>query len=401
MISNLQNYHIMKRLFSLLVVSLCLTFVMSAADKPELRYVDAMQFRMINKAFEGETLTPFTRIPTYLKDSVRPDLWDRAKNSTGLAFRFATDSKRIGAHYNLTNNFHMKHMADTGIKGTDLYILDKDGKWRYVNTARPVDDSIQTKVYVENLDGEMHEFMIYLPLYDGINWFQIGVDSTATICAPKVDSPRSNKKIVFYGTSILQGGCASRTGMVATNMIQRDLDVECVNLGISGEGKMVYSMARAMTTIPDVIAYVIDPVPNCTQMQCDTLTYTFINILRKARPEVPIIMVEGPMYPYAKFDSFFRNYLPLKNEAYRKNYDLLKAENPDNLYYVTCEGLTGPEEEGTVDGIHLTDYGFRAYADKLEAVLQQVFMDQYVKSTQPVQPKAEEPKAKSQKKGRK
>lgn len=103
---------------------------MSAADKPELRYVDAMQFRMINKAFEGETLTPFTRIPTYLKDSVRPDLWDRAKNSTGLAFRFATDSKRIGAHYNLTNNFHMKHMADTGIKGTDLYILDKDGKWR-------------------------------------------------------------------------------------------------------------------------------------------------------------------------------------------------------------------------------------------------------------------------------
>jgi len=165
------------------------------------------------------------------------------------------------------------------------------------------------------------------------------------------------------------------------DIIQREMGLEFVNLGVSGEGKLVYAMARAMAGIEDAVAYVIDPVPNCTKMQCDTLTYTFISILRKLRPEVPIIMVEGPMYPYAKFDSFFGGYLPQKNEAYRKNYDLLKAEDPRNLYYVTCEGLTAENEEGTVDGIHLTDLGFRAYADKLEAVLREVFEDQYLQSS--------------------
>ena len=162
------------------------------------------------------------------------------------------------------------------------------------------------------------------------------------------------------------------TGMAATNIMQRELNVEMVNLGVSGEGKLVYPMARAMAEMDDVIAYIIDPVPNCTQMMCDTLTYDFIRIIRNARPRVPIIMVEGPMYPYAKFDSYFRDYLPAKNEAFRKNYERLKAEGDENLYYVTCEGLTGPDEEGTVDGIHLTDLGFRAYADKLEQVIREV-----------------------------
>lgn len=362
----------MNRISFVLILFLLMGISLSAEEKAPLRYVDALEFRMINHAFDGATWSPYTRFPSYLEDSISSDLWARAKNSAGIAIRFRTDSRRIGVRYNLHSNFHMAHMADTGIKGTDLYILSPEGKWQYVNTNRPVKDSIQQKIYVENMDGQMHECMIYLPLYDGVNWMEIGVDSASVIDMPAVDNPRHDRCVVCYGTSILHGGCASRTGMVATSIMQRELNMEFVNWGTSGEGKMVFAVARVMAQIPDVAAYIIDPVPNCTQMMCDTLTYRFINILRKARPEVPIIMVEGPMYPYAKFDSFFHDYLPKKNEAYRKNYDLLKAENPDNLYYVTCDGLTGLDEEGTVDGIHLTDLGFRAYADKLEAVLREV-----------------------------
>lgn len=360
---------------------LCINYV--RADKPALRYVDAREFRIINHGWPDSgnvhTLSSYTRIPTYLKDSIRQELWDRGLNSAGIGIRFATNSKRIGIRYNLHSNFHMAHMADTGIKGTDLYIwVEEEGKksssghWAYVNTNRPSKDSIQSKVYVENMDGEMHECLIYLPLYDGVNWMEIGVDSDAVLTQPMLDNPRQKMRIVNYGTSIMHGGCASRTGMAATNIMQRELNVEMVNLGVSGEGKLVYPMARAMAEMDDVIAYIIDPVPNCTQMMCDTLTYDFIKIIRNARPRVPIIMVEGPMYPYAKFDSYFRDYLPAKNEAFRKNYERLKAEGDENLYYVTCEGLTGPDEEGTVDGIHLTDLGFRAYADKLEQVIREV-----------------------------
>lgn len=363
--------------FLLLIAAVCVSFVAKAEDK-ELRYVSALEFRMINKGFDN-TESPYHRLPAYLKDSIMKDekrsgLWDRARNSAGIAIRFASNSRRIGIRYNLTWNFHMAHMADTGIKGTDLYIMNDEGKWEYVNTNRPYKkDSIQTKIYADDLPTkEMREYMIYLPLYDGVNWMELGVDSASVIQKPILNNPRKEKKVVFYGTSILQGGCATRTGMVATSMIQRDLNIECVNLGFSGEGKMDNYMALAMAQIPDVTAYVLDPIPNCTKDMCEKLTYGFVNTIRKLRPGVPIIMVEGPMYSYTKYDRFTKNYLAEKNNAWRANYEKLKAENPDNLYYVTCEGLSGYDNEGTVDGIHFTDLGFRAYAEKLGKVLKDI-----------------------------
>lgn len=347
-----------------------------------LKFYDALRFRLINKGFD-DSFTPYTRIPADLKDSVRTTLWDRAKNSSGIGIRFASNSHCIAVRYNLMSNFHMAHMADTGIKGTDLYILDDEGVWRFVNCNRPYrdysytgdgprKDSIQSKVYIDKLDGRWHEYIIYLPLYDGINWLEIGVEPTAEITAPRVNSPRREKKFVFYGTSILHGGCASRTGMVATSILQRDLDAECVNIGISGEGKMDSCMARAMARIPDVTAYILDPIPNCTKLMCDTLTYGFVKILRDLRPEVPIFMVEGQEYSYERFSGFYSKYLPEKNYEFHKNYLKLKAENPRNLYYIDREGLYGPDCEGSVDGIHLTDLGFYYYAQKLKPYLKAI-----------------------------
>ena len=363
----------------ILLFALLVPVLAQAAELSGFRYEDATNFRIINRGWNN-TATPYSRMPQYMQDSCRENQWWLYNHSAGIGIRFATNSKRIAAQYNLINNFHMQHMAMTGIKGTDLYYLNEEtNRWEYVNTARPQEkdgkaDSIQSKLFVENLDGEMHEYMLYLPLYDGVNWVQIGVDSTATLVQPRVDNPRKGK-IVFYGTSIMQGGCASRTGMVATSMIQRDLGVECVNLGTSGEGKMDFAIARAMATIDDVLCYVVDPVPNCTEMMCDTLTYDFVSILRRLRPDVPIIMVEGITYPYARHNSFFRDYLPKKNAAFRRNYERMKAENPVGLYYVPTDGLVGEDMEGTVDGIHLTDLGFRAYADIVERYIEQALID--------------------------
>ena len=362
--------------FSFAVLFLALLF--SAGVKADaltgFRFVDATEFQIINKGWDNTT-EPYTRLPQQYMDSCRDDQKWLYNHSSGIAVRFATNSKRIAAQYNLKNNFHMQHMAMTGIKGTDLYYLNEErGVWEYVNTARPQEknfkaDSIQSKVYVEHLDGEMHEYMLYLPLYDGVNWVQIGVDSAAQLIQPQVENPRKMGKIVIYGTSIQQGGCASRVGMVPSAMIQREYNLECVNLATSGQARMDFYIAEALASIDDAICYVIDPVPNCTKDRCDTATYDFIKILRTLRPEVPIIMVEGLMYPYTRHSSYHAEYLPQKNEGFRRGYELHKAENPKGLYYMTHDGQTGPEMEGTVDGVHLTDYGFRAYADILEVVI--------------------------------
>lgn len=370
----------MKKLFLALALAAA-AFSAAKAEEPEKpwRYVDASELRVINKGWDN-TLRPYTRIPAYLQDSVRPDLWERSQCSSGIGVRFATNSSRVGVRYELLWDTHMLHMADTGLKGTDLYIFEGDSVWRHVNTNRPRVNNREEKIcestYVSNLDTtRMNEFMIYFPLYDGVNKLEVKIDSGASIGTgrPELIDPRV--KIIAYGTSILQGGCASRTGMAATNILSRELNCEVVNIGISGEGKMDSCMARAMARIPDADVFLLDPVPNCTEMMCDTLTYGFVKILRDARPDVPIVMVEGPMYPYSRYDSFFGRYLPAKNAAFRRNYEKIKAENPYGLYYVDSVELDGAEDDGTVDGIHLTDLGFRHYADKLRPVLEQVLRE--------------------------
>ena len=364
-----------------LLISTAIAPVAIAADEPEKpwTYVDAQNLRIINHAFAGETERTYARLPRYVKDSIPEgrELWDRQQCSSGIGVRFATNSTRIGCKYTLYWDTHMIHMADTGLKGTDLYILEGDSVWRHVNTNRPYvkkdENGNKTKLvestYVSNLDGKMHEYVIYFPLYDGIEDFSVKVDSGAVITKGSPEVINANRRIVAYGTSILQGGCASRTGMAATNIIGRELNCEVVNLGFSGEDKQDTYVARAMATIPDVDVFLLDPVPNCTEMMCDTLTYNFVKTLRALRPDVPIVMLEGPIYPYARYDSFFGKYLPKKNDAFRRNYERLKAENPNNLYYVTSEGLDGPEDDGTVDGIHLTDLGFLHYANKMIPIL--------------------------------
>lgn len=368
----------MKRHLLALLCSVLVLGAFAAEKEKAWSYVDAQNLRVINKGWDN-TLRPYTRIPAWLEDSVRPTLWERAQCSSGIGVRFATNSSRIGIHYELLWDTHLIHMADTGLKGTDLYVWEGDSVWRHANTVRPYlkdkesGEKIVEGTYMSNLDTtRMTEYMVYFPLYDGVNKVEIKVDEGAVIDAGFIGLISPDTKIVTYGTSILQGGCASRTGMCATNIMSRELNCEVVNVGISGEGKMDFCMARALAQIEKPALYLLDPVPNCTEAMCDSLTYDFVNIIRKAHPDVPIVMLEGPIYPYARYDSHFGNYLPAKNAAFRRGYERLMAENPKNLYYVDSTNLDGIEDDGTVDGIHLTDLGFRHYADKLVPIIRQI-----------------------------
>lgn len=350
----------------LLCLGLLAAVSVLSASAQELRYEDALKFRMINKGFSNDvTPTPYDRYPAVLKDSVPSGLWKTALNSAGLAIRFSTDSRTIAARYVLTGGGSMNHMTDTGKKGLDLYALESDG-WHFVNSYKPAPGKEQDGVIVKNMDGSRRDYMLYLPLYDGVASLEIGVDAESSLTAPVADSPRGDKgRIVMYGSSIMQGGCACRPGMCSTNMIQRALDVECVNIGNSGQAKMYTPMANMLASMDNVLAYVLDPVPNCTPEQCDTLTYNFVKTVIESHPGVPVLMVEGPFYPKGNYDLEHGEMLRARNLMFRKRYLELKKEYPHSVFWVPSEGLQALDDEGTVDSCHLTDYGFRAYADVL------------------------------------
>ena len=350
---------IINRLF--LFVLLAIAGIMSSTAQ---QLIDARTLRIINRGWDDCHLA-FSRLPSSFQSSFNSSAWSCSMHSAGVAVRFATNSRTIGVKYTLWANAHMNHQAPTGTKGMDLYILNDGKEWRHVNTIRPEDRKNQEGDFNVNLDGSMHEFMIYLPLYDGVTEMFVKIDEGATITKGNYDAIDPNKRVVMYGTSILQGGCASRTGMSPTAILSRMLNAEVINLAFSGGGKMELTAAQKIATIPNVSAFVVDPVPNCDDIMCRDLTYNFVKTLRDAHPGVPVIMVEGPMYPYSWHNSYFKSYLPLKNKYFHDNYLKLLEDDPSNLYYVTCENLDGIEDDGTVDGIHLTDLGFKYYADKL------------------------------------
>ena len=194
--------------------------------------------------------------------------------------------------------------------------------------------------------------MLYLPLYDGLANLEIGVKSTAKIGNPQVDSPRKDKPVVFYGTSITQGGCASRAGMSYPNQLSRMLNRQIVNLGFSGNGQLDLEIAEAMANI-DASCFVIDCLPNVSTTQMNEKYIRFLEIIREKKPNVPILIVENIHFPHMYFDQNIFLSIQEKNETLQRIYSGQKRKGDRNIYYLKADKLIGNDFEGTVDGVHL------------------------------------------------
>lgn len=337
--------------------------------RAQVRYVDAVALPLLGKATVA-TSSPYHRLPDSLEHRVRPALWSLGLNSAGLAVRFSSNTTQVRLRWENLNGFHMNHMTDTGIRGFDLYIRLDDGSWRFAGSARPGKDKANDVCMVKEMKPKPREYMLYLPLYDGVVKAEIGVDSTADISTPKVDDPTTQKPIVFYGTSILQGGCASRPGMAFTNIVERKLHRECINLGFSGNGQLDLDVARVMAPI-DASVFVLDFVPNCTVEQMQDSMKTFYGIIRQHNPKTPILFVEQPVYTHALFNQTVSKQIERKNEVADSIFaDISKRDS--NVRLLKSTDIIGHDGEATVDGTHFTDLGMMRYADILVPLLREM-----------------------------
>jgi hypothetical protein len=211
--------------------------------------------------------------------------------------------------------------------------------------------------------------MLYLSLYDGIKSLEIGGDKDAVFTAPEVESPKKEKPIVFYGTSILQGGCVTRPGMAFTSIISRELDREVYNLGFSGNAKLDLEIAEYMASVKDPGVFVLDYAPNCTADLIDQKAEKFFRIIRKEHPDVPVIIVEPPYYPYKDFDRKVYEDFARRNEAQRRLYEKLKKSGEKKLFYIKSDQLLNGNKDATVDGVHYTDLGSVIHAEAIVPVI--------------------------------
>ena len=339
-----------------------------------LDWYDATKLTIEGKAY-SDAARFFDRFPARAEEIVREPVWDLSRHSAGMAVRFETDAACIAARWELLNEgLAMTHMPASGVSGLDLYAEEPPGRWRWAGGGRPDEKEpreqqrFQEQRILEGLPPSSRRFMLYLPLYNGVNRLEIGISAGAAI-APL--SPRGDKPIVFYGTSILQGGCASRPGMAYPAILGRRLGREAINMGFSGNGKMDPEVADLLGEI-DAALFVLDAVPNMPAETIDANAEGFVRRLREAqeaRPDTPIVMVEDRTYTNAWISPAARANNQTRREAYRAAHDRLVASGIAGITYVEGDRLIGDDDEASMDASHLSDLGFIRMADALEPIL--------------------------------
>ncbi|NGP44968.1 hypothetical protein G4V62_08350 [Bacillaceae bacterium SIJ1] len=299
-----------------------------------------------------------------------PDSVDQLANCTsGGQIRFQTDAQRVAIQVQLSGKADMDHMTAVGQCGFDMYI-GAPGNQRFVAAARPpLDDTFyeSTLVDLKARREEVIDVTLNFPLYQGVEEVKVGLDEGAEVTEP---TPyHSDKRVLFYGTSITQGGCASRPGMSYTNLLSRRIPLEMINLGFSGSGKGEKEVALVIRGIERPGCLVIDYEANVDAERYKKTLYPFIKLYREIHPQIPILVISRIRYANEFTAEQHEDFLKRRNYA-EKTVAYLQAEGDRHIAFLDGSTILGEHwHECTVDGVHPNDYGFMRMADEIEGAL--------------------------------
>ena len=338
----------------------------AAAAAANVDWHDVTQWGVEGRAWPSmDRLRWFDRLPAAAQKTVTSAVWNLSRDSAGMMVRFRTDATAIHVHYKVTKAaLGMPHMPATGVSGVDLYARDDAGKWRWVQVSRPATQEIKAEV-IKDLAPGFREYAAYLPLYNGVEFLHIGVTKGARF---EGLAPREAKPVVFYGTSITHGACASRPGMVHTAILGRRLDLPVVNLGFSGNGRMDPAVGELLTEI-DAAVYVIDCLPNMQPADVTAKCIPLVKQLRAARPNTPIVLVEDRRFTNDWITPAKKSFHDENHAALREVYAALLNDGVRNLHYIPGDALYGTDTEGATDASHASDLGFMRQANVMEPVI--------------------------------
>jgi lysophospholipase L1-like esterase len=320
----------------------------------------------------SQTERYFDRLPAAAHGKVRDAVWNLSRHSAGMLVRFTTSAPEIHVRYDLlTSHLAMPHMPATGVSGVDLYARDEKGRDRWLAVAQPTDQHVKLRLAAD-IDplpgGGSRLYTLYLPLYNGVDALEIGVPAAASF---EPVAPRTEKPVLFYGTSIMHGACASRPGMGMTAIIGRRLNRPVINLGFSGNGQMEPEVGAFLAEL-DPAVYAIDCLPNMTAPMIEERAEPLVKQLRAARPETPILLVEDRTNTNAPFHEAQRRRHETSRRAFRAAYEHLKSAGVKHLSYLRGESLLGEDGEAATDGSHPSDLGMVRYSDAYERALKPI-----------------------------
>lgn len=360
----------MKPLFSILL--LCLSSLTLSAKDKWYDPLKADSFVIQNQGWTNEIGRCYTRLPERTKDVLRKPVCSLAGDAAGLSIHFYTNARKITVRYGVSRPAAMDHMPATGKSGIDLYAIDPDGNWNIITDKYLFKDTI-TYTYNNLKKSKFHnhgfEFRMFLPMYNHVNWMEIGIPDSAEL---KFIPVRKEKPIVVYGTSVAQGGCASRPAMAWTNIISRTLDIPVINLGFSGQGYLEKEFVNYINEL-DAALYIYDCLPNMGALDSAEIynrTVYGVTELRK-KHNAPILITDHIGY---RNDKMIMNTAAASERVNRislQAYEALVKSGMKNIWYLHKDSIHFPDD-GCVDFIHPNDLGMKAYADAYIKIIREI-----------------------------
>jgi hypothetical protein len=319
----------------------------------------------------------YNRMPRNFAKPFREDVEYLATNTAGGQIRFQTDSPTIKLKVKLAGEHNMDHMPATGQCGFDIYLGDP-GQQRFAGVTRGDRAATEFETVLNNVSRQwLRNVTINMPLYQGVESVQVGLEEGAQVLAPPPYA--DNRPVVVYGTSITQGGCACRPGMLHTNILSRAMNRPFINLGFSGNGRGEPEVAEALASIADPAGYVLDYEANAGLEGLQNTLTNFIDILRAAHPKTPILVVSAIPYASDSYDAGTQENHAKTRALQRGEVERRQAAGDANIFFHDGITLLGDDfDECTVDGCHPTDLGFYRMAQGMLPVLNTVLADRMI-----------------------
>ncbi|HTE08334.1 MAG TPA: SGNH/GDSL hydrolase family protein [Flavitalea sp.] len=342
------------------------SLIAQQSNPDSIKYTDGQQLLIVGKMHWEKN---YQRLPASFANRVRRPVWALSRNSAGISILFRTNSTKIVVRWIVMDDNNLPHMPATGVKGVDLYAWVGD-KWQFVNVGVPK-SKVNNYTLLSDGDGVVRDYLLNLPLYDGVDSLSIGVNNNAVISKPQHSGLASKSPVVYYGSSIAQGGVASRPGMAFTNIIARQLDRSVINLGFSGNGTFDLSVAEAMAQTKAAL-YVIDCNPNTREDSVYSGAIRVVRFLKSKHPETPVLLVEGFHTETEEFEQSKNASVDKKRQGLETAYQELQKSGMKGLWYKSGNDLLGSDHEATVDGVHPNDLGMMRIAKALLPVIRSI-----------------------------
>jgi hypothetical protein len=289
-------------------------------------------------------------------------VWDLAQDPSGGRIRFRSDSSTIGLVAENPHFSNMHHMASVGENGFDLYV----GR-EYLGSAWPDGSAKRAKEGRVGRERRMRDITLYLPLYKAVTIQELSLDADARL-EPAVPYATA-KPIVYYGSSITQGGCASNPGGSCQAILERKLNADFINLGFSGNGLGEPALAEVICEL-DPSCIVLDFWGNPSADQYATALPIFVNILRRKWSRMPILVIRPFYFRAEQNGGDVAREQSAKRLTSREFVEKRRKGGDRRIWYVDgLKMLNREQTAGLVDGVYCNSLGFYFNALGLEPFL--------------------------------